>query len=158
VLTERARADIARLVGPGEQSVASAARAFGVGWHTAIGRAVWDHGRPRVDHLSRFGAPTAIGLDETSFLAATGQHPTVLVTGTVDLDEGRLDRVVPARSAATVAEWQAAKPERWKRGNGDAVIDPYQPHATALRRELGAARGGRSPPDGGGRSTSQPDR
>src|SRR5262245_16197139 len=32
VLTERARAEIARLVGPGEQSVARTARDFGVGW------------------------------------------------------------------------------------------------------------------------------
>jgi hypothetical protein len=31
--------------------------------------AVRDHGRPRVDHLARLGAPRAVGLDETSFLA-----------------------------------------------------------------------------------------
>jgi hypothetical protein len=61
VLTERARAEIARRVGPGEQSVARAAKAFGVGWHTAMA-AVWDHGQPRVDHLARLGAPAAVGL------------------------------------------------------------------------------------------------
>jgi hypothetical protein len=37
--------------------------------------AVCDHGRPRVDHLARLGAPTAVGLDETSFLAATAERP-----------------------------------------------------------------------------------
>jgi transposase len=78
VLTERARAEICRRVGPGEQSVA--ARAFGVSWHAAMA-AVRNHGRPRVDHLARLGAPAAIGLDETSFLAATAEHPTMLVTG-----------------------------------------------------------------------------
>jgi hypothetical protein len=40
--------------------------------------AVRDHGRPRVDHLSRLGAPSAVGLDETSFRAATPTHPTLL--------------------------------------------------------------------------------
>jgi hypothetical protein len=68
LLTGRARAEIARRVGPGGQSVAQVARSFGVGWHAAMA-AVWDHGRPRVDHLARLGAPVAVGLDETSFLA-----------------------------------------------------------------------------------------
>jgi hypothetical protein len=57
-------AEICRRVGPGEQSVARAARAFGVSWHAAMA-AVRDHGRPRVDHLARLGAPRAVGLDET---------------------------------------------------------------------------------------------
>jgi transposase len=56
VLTERARAEICRRVGPGEQSVAQAARDFGVSWHAAMA-AVRDHGQPRVDHLARLGAP-----------------------------------------------------------------------------------------------------
>jgi hypothetical protein len=36
VLTERARAEIARRVGPAEHSVAQAARDFGVSWHAAM--------------------------------------------------------------------------------------------------------------------------
>jgi transposase len=74
VLTERARAEIARRVGPDEHSVAQAARDFGVSWHAAMA-AVREHGRPRVDHLARLGAPRAIGLDETSFLAPPGSIP-----------------------------------------------------------------------------------
>jgi transposase len=103
VLTERARAEIARRVGPGEQSVAGAAKSFGVGWHAAMA-AVWDHGQPRVDHLARLGAPAAVGLDESSFLAATATHPTLLVTGIVDLETGRLIDVLPARSARAVTD------------------------------------------------------
>jgi transposase len=139
VLTERARAEIARRVGPGEQSVARAARSFGVGWHAAMA-AVWDHGRPRVDHLARLGAPVAIGLDETSFLAATAAHPTLLVTGIVDLDVGRLVDVVPARSAAAVTGWLASKPAPWRAGIRHVVIDPYQPYATAVTQALPDAR------------------
>ena len=139
VLTERARADIARRVGPGEQSVAQVAGDFGVGWHAAMA-AVWDHGQPRVDHLARLGAPAAIGLDETSFLAATAQHPTLLVTGILDLDSGRLVDVLPARSARAFTDWLASKPAPWRAGIRHVVIDPYRPYATAAARALPEAR------------------
>ena len=139
VLTERARAEIARRVGPGQQSVAQVARSFGVGWHAAMA-AVWDHGQPRVDHLARLGAPAAIGLDETSFLAATATHPTLLVTGIVDLDAGRLVDVLPARSARAVTDWLDSKPAPWRAGIRHVVIDPYQPYATAVAQALPEAR------------------
>ncbi len=93
-----------------------------------------------IDHLSRLGAPTAIGLDETSWLAATATHPTLLVTGIVDLDRGQLVDVIPARSAAAVEDWLASKPARWAAGIRHAVIDPYQPYATALANEVPDAK------------------
>lgn len=139
VLTERSRAEICRRVGPAQHSVAQAARDFGVSWHAAMG-AVRDHGRPRVDHLSRLGAPAAVGLDETSFLAATAEHPTLLVTGIIDLDCGRLVDVLPARSAVAVSDWLAAKPAPWLAGITHVVIDPYQPYATAVAAGLPEAR------------------
>jgi transposase len=139
VLTERARAEIARRVGPAEHSVAQAARDFGVSWHAAMA-AVRDHGRPRVDHLARLGAPSAIGLDETSFLAATAERPRLLVTGIIDLDAGRLVDVLPARSTVAVSDWLAAKPTPWLAGIRHVVIDPYQPYATAVAKGLPAAR------------------
>jgi transposase len=139
VLTERARAELARRVSPDEHSVAQAARVFGVSWHAAMA-AVGEHGRLRVDHLACLGAPSAIGLDETSFLAATGHHPTRLVTGIIDLDAGRLVDVLPARSAHAVTEWLAAKPAPWLAGIRHVVIDPYQPYATAVAKGLPAAR------------------
>ena len=111
VLSERARAELARRVGPGEESVAAAARAFGVAWPTAMD-AVRDHGKPRIDHLSRLGAPTAIGLDETSWLAATATHPTLLVTGIVDLDRGQLVDVIPVPAAHRRSRpgWRRSQP------------------------------------------------
>ncbi len=95
VATERARAEMCRRVGQDGHSVAQVARAFGLSWHAAMA-AVADHGRPRVDHLSRLRLPSAIGLDETSFLTATATHPTLQVSGFVDLDHHRLVDVVPA--------------------------------------------------------------
>jgi transposase len=102
--------------------------------------AVRDHGQPRVDHLARLGAPSAIGLDETSFLTATAEHPTLLVTGIMDLDTGRLVDVLPAHSATAVTGWLDAKPARWLTGIDHVVIDPYQPYATAVAAGLPDAR------------------
>ncbi len=135
VLTERARAEICRRVGRDGHSVAQLAREFGVSWHVAM-EAVRDHGRPRVDHLSRLRLPTAIGIDETSFLAANATHPTLLVTGFVDLDRHRLIDVVPGRSAAAVSTWLGAKPPRWLDGIATAVIDPYAGYARGLAEGL----------------------
>ena len=56
---------------------------------------------------------------------ANAVHPTVLVTGFVDLDRHRLIDVVPGRSAAAVSTWLGAKPPRWLAGIATAVIDPY---------------------------------
>ena len=107
VLTERARAEICRRVGRDGHSVAQLAREFGVSWHAAM-EAVRDHGRPRVDHLSRLRMPGAIGIDETSFLAANAFHPTLLVTGFVDLDRHRFIDVVPAPT--TTCPWRRMSP------------------------------------------------
>ena len=139
VLTERARAEICRRVGRDGHSVASLAREFGVSWHAAM-EAVRDHGRPRVDHLSRLRLPRAIGIDETSFLASTAAHPTLLVTGFVDLDRHRLIDVVAGRSAAAVSDWLRAKPEPWLAGIATAVIDPYAGYARGLAEGLPRAR------------------
>ncbi len=139
VLTERARAEICRRVGRDGHSVAQLAREFGVSWHAAM-EAVRDHGRSRVDHLSRLRMPRAIGIDETSFLAANAQHPTLLVTGFVDLDRHRLIDVVAGRSAAAVSDWLKAKPEPWLAGIATAVIDPYAGYARGLAEGLPRAR------------------
>ena len=134
-LTERARRDACRRVGRDAQSVARVARDFGVSWHTAMA-AVRDHGRPRVDHLSRLGAPSALGLDETAFLAANAEHPTLLVTGFVDLDRHRLVDVVENRSAQAVSAWLRSKPEQWREGIVTVAIDPYRGYARAVADAL----------------------
>lgn len=139
VATERARAEMCRRVGQDGHSVAQVARAFGVSWHAAM-TAVRDHGKPRVDHLSRLRLPSAIGVDETAFLAASVSHPTLLVTGFVDLDGHRLIDVVAGRSAAAVVAWLSSKPTTWLVGIATAVIDPYAGYARGLAEGLPGAR------------------
>ena len=73
-LTGRARVEVCRRVGEDADSVAQVAREFGIGWHTAMA-AVREHGEHLVDDPQRLGAPSALGLDETSFLRAGPKHP-----------------------------------------------------------------------------------
>jgi transposase len=135
VLTRRARAEICRRVGQAGDSVAAVAREFGIGWHTAMG-AVIEHGTPLIDDPDRLGAPSALGLDETSFLRASPTHPRQLVTGLVDLDRHLLLDVVAGRSGPVVRDWLDQRAQDWVRGIDVAVIDPFRGYATALADRL----------------------
>ncbi len=139
MLTERARTEIARRVGPGGQSVAAVAAEFGVSWWAAM-HAVRDHASSRAGHVTALGAPRAIGLDETSFLAATPTSPTVFVTHVVNLDTGATIDVLLGRSKTAVDNWLASKPAVWRAGIDHVVIDPHQPYAAAVREWLPDAR------------------
>lgn len=135
VLTERARTHIARRVGPGGQSVAALALEFGVSWYAAMD-AVRGHASARAAHVTALGAPRAIGLDETSFLAATPTSPTIFVTHVVNLDTGATIDVLLGRSKTAVDAWLSSKPAVWRAGIEHVVIDPHQPYAAAVHQWL----------------------
>jgi transposase len=137
-LTERARAEMCRRVGEDEDSVAEVARAFGVGWHTAM-TAVRDHGRPLVEDPERLDGVDALGLDETRFLAATPTRRTAYVTGFVDLDRARLLDVVPGRSGQAVHQWLSRRPSGWLAGIAVVALDPFRGYANGLLAHLGHA-------------------
>ena len=137
-LTSRASAEICRRVGEDADSVAEVAREFGVGWHTAMA-AVRTHGAVLVDHPGRLGAPSALGLDETSFLRSSPHHPRVMVTGFVDLDRHRLLDVVEGRSGQVVRDWLDQRPTGWVQAIDVAVIDPFRGYATGLADRLADA-------------------
>ena len=144
-LTERARAEACRRVGEDGHDVAAVAVEYGVGWHTIM-RAVRDHGRPLVDDPGRLARVTAIGVDETAFLAATAVHSTEFVTGIVDLTgrphrPARLLDVVSGRSGKALSDWVSARDRSWRDGIEVAALDPFRGYATALRVQLpGAVR------------------
>jgi len=137
VLTERARAEACRRVGKDAHAVAAVARDLGVGWATAM-RAE-DHGRPLVEDPDRLDGVAALGLDETSFLRATGTAPTRWVTGLVDLEHGRLLDVVADRTRAAVDGWLGARPHDWLAQVGMVALDPWRGYASALTARLGHA-------------------
>ncbi len=135
VLTERARAEICRRVGEDIDSVAEAARAFRVGWHTAMA-AVTDHGRPRVDDPDRIASATAIRADERVFLHACRHRHTSYATGIVDLDRSQLLDVVPGRSGRVLGDWLDTQSQNWRDQITVAAIDPFRGYANALRSWL----------------------
>jgi transposase len=140
-LTERARQWAFEQVGERDAAVAWMARAFGVGWHTVM-RVVTARGKRIVDDPARLDDVTAVGVDETAYLRATGTHPTQYATGIADLSPGRPARlldVVEGRSGTVLATWLAQRDEPWKTQITTASLDPFRGYATALARQLPAA-------------------
>jgi transposase len=136
-LTSRARVEMCRRVGQDADSVAQVAREFGVGWHATMA-AVREHGTRLVDDPERLGASSALGLDETSFLRAGPKHPTVMITGFVDLDRHQLLDVAEGRSGQVVRDWLDEQPASWVAAIDVAVIDPFRGYATGLTDRLDA--------------------
>ena len=85
---------------------------------------------------------SAIGVDETAFLRATGKHPTLYATGIADLTGGRTPRlldVVQGRSGTVLGGWLGSRDEDWRAGIVTASLDPFRGYATALSNHLPAA-------------------
>ncbi len=137
-LSERARAEICRRVGAEEDSVAQAARDFGVGWHTAM-EAVRDHGQPLVEDPARLDGVEALGLDETVMLHAGPRRHTTYVTGFVDLHGGRLLDIALGRSGSVVETWLAERDEDWRAGIDVVALDPFRGYANGLLAQLSHA-------------------
>jgi transposase len=142
VLTERAQQWAFDQVGEHDASVAMTAAALGVAWAT-VWTQVEQRGLPRIDDPARLdppGAPvTAVGVDETALLRATGQHPTAYVTGIADLTPGRPARlldVVEGRSGPVLADWLADRDTARRQRVLTASLDPFRGYATALSTQL----------------------
>ena len=137
-LTDRARAWAFDQVGAQDGAVSRVASALGVGWATIM-RIVTTRGEPIIDDPARLDAPTAIGVDETAFLRATGQHPTRYATGIADLTPGRPARlcdVVAGRSGVVLAAWLHERDHAWRAQIATASLDPFRGYATALNQQL----------------------
>lgn len=136
-MTERARERACQRVGRGPHTVAEVAADNGVGWHTIM-RAVQDHGRPLVDDPARTAGVRALGVDETSFLAAGPRRRTRFVTGLVDLSRSRLLDVVDGRAGSAVTGWLADRDEGWLSAVERVALDPYRGYYNALVAGLDA--------------------
>jgi transposase len=132
VLTERARQWACAEVAGHDATVAEIATRLGVAWAT-VWTQVKHRGRPLIDDRARLdppGAPvTAVGVDETAFLRATGQHPTQYTTGIADLTPGRPARlldVVEGRSGPVLADWLRDRERSWRQRVRTASLDPFR--------------------------------
>lgn len=142
VLTERARCWAFAEVGERDGTVAATARELGVGWHTIM-RLVRELGAPIVEDPQRLDPPEnpvcALGVDETTFLAAAPTHPTEFATGITDLTPGRPARLLEVkrgRSGGVLAAWLAGRDQAWKQRIRTASLDPFRGYSTALATQL----------------------
>ena len=99
-----------------------------------------DHAVVRADHVTALGAPKASGLNETSFLAATPDAPTLFVTHVVNPDTRATIDVLEGRAKPSVDAWLASKPTVSRDRIDHVVIDPHQLSAAAVREQLPTAR------------------
>jgi transposase len=140
-LTERARQWAFEQVGEHDAAVSVVAEQLGVAWWTVMGQVV-DRGTPLIDDPTRLTPAdpiTAVGVDETAFLRATGKHPTLFATGIADLTPGRPARlldVVEGRSGGVLADWLADQTQAWRAAVTTASLDPFRGYASALTAQL----------------------
>jgi transposase len=164
-LTERARQWAFEQVGEHDAAVSRVARRLGVAWWTVMNQVI-DRGIPLIEDRARLdparldpaapaepepepaappvsgpvpGPVTAVGVDETAFLRATGAHPTLFATGIADLTPGRPARlldVVEGRSGSVLAGWLAERSPAWRATVTTASLDPFRGYSTALATEL----------------------
>jgi hypothetical protein len=73
---------------------------------------------PRARHSTRRGRRTIgpvhqLGIDETSYLAATREHPTIYATGLVDLQRHIVIDMVQENSVADLRRWTCSVDPEW---------------------------------------------
>jgi transposase len=125
--------------GTARRSVASVAEELGVCWATAMA-AVSHHGRPLVDDPKRVRRVRALGVDETSWLRARPDHPTLFATGLVDLDRRRMIDMVRGNAASDLRRWCRARDEKWLKGVKVVAMDLTESYRSGLSPHLSHAR------------------
>jgi transposase len=139
VLTRRAGAEACRQVGAHARSVRSVSSELGVCWWTVM-NAVIEHGTPLVDDPNRVGRVRALGVDETSFLAATPTSATQYVTSLVDLDRHTLIDMIEGNSAADLRRWCANAYPAWLAGIKVVATDLTDSYRAGMSPHLDHAR------------------
>jgi transposase len=112
LLTHRAGRECCLQVGLNARPVAQMARELGVCWDTVMA-AVREHGEPLLDDPARVGVVVKLGVDETTWLSATKNHPTRYATGLVDLERRVVIDVIQGNSGQDLGGWLDRQPERW---------------------------------------------
>jgi transposase len=112
-LTGRAARWVTLQVGRHGRSVAEVAADLGCDWHTVMD-AVVVYGEILIADPDRFGAVTAVGLDETLFAREGPFRTQAWSTQVVDVGRGQLLDIVEGRDAAPACAWFAARPQAWR--------------------------------------------
>lgn len=139
LLTVRAGKEACYQVGANARPVAGLADELGVCWWTVMD-AVREHGAPLVDDPDRVGTVEHLGVDETSYLQATSDHPTLYATGLVDLEAKKLVDLVEGNAAADLRGWLAERDEAWLAGVQVVATDLAESFRAGLAPHLTHAR------------------
>jgi transposase len=134
-MTQRAGVWATTQVGRHVHSVSWAAKELGVTWHTVMD-AVTLWGEALIDDPERIGATSAIGVDETSFLAATATESTRWVSSICDVEARRVIDLIEGRQAPDLDRWLVNQAEEWKAAVAITVCDLHEPFRAALERHL----------------------
>ena len=135
LLTNRAGAECCRQVGRNARPVTQMAAELGVSWDTVMG-AVREHGEPLVDDPERVGEVRALGVDETSWLTATKDHPTLFATGLVDLHAKVVIDVIRGNSAHDLGSWLDRQPPGWLKEIRVVATDLAESYRAGLEGRL----------------------
>ena len=134
-MTTRAGLWATREVGAEIHSVAYAAGQLGVAWHTVMDAvAYW--GQALVTDPARVGLTTAVGVDETKFLAARRREPTRWVSAICDVARRVVIDVIEGRQGPELEIWLADQPEAWRHSVEVTVTDLHEPFRKALAAHL----------------------
>ena len=121
-MTTRAARWATLQVGRHGRTVAEVATDLGCDWHTVMD-AVALYGTPLIDDPDRFGAVSAIGLDETLFARVGPFRRQLWSTQIVDVAVGQLLDIVPGRDSTAPCAWFAERSEAWRAGIVWATLD-----------------------------------
>ena len=135
LLTQRAGMEATRQVGENARPVSQMAEELGVCWWTVMA-AVVEYGTPLVDDPGRVGVVDKLGVDETSWLAATPTHPTIYTTGLVDLDARIIIDMVPGNSASDLRSWLSGQDPDWLAGVTTVTTDLAESYRAGLSPHL----------------------
>lgn len=135
VLSERAGYESCRQVGQLGRSVSSVASELAVCWWTVMS-AVRFHGRPLVDDPGRVKKVRKLGIDETTWLRAKPDHPTLYATGLVDLDRHQMIDVVRGHSASDLRKWTRRQDRDFLLGIRVVATDLTESYRSGLNPDL----------------------
>jgi transposase len=138
LLTDRAGVECCLQVGRNARPVAQMARELGVSWDTVMA-AVKEHGEPLVDDPDRVGSVASLGVDETTWLTANRDHPTLFATGLVDLDRPVVIDVIQGNTSKDLGSWLDAQPVGWLQGIGVVATDLAESYRHGLTGRLDQA-------------------
>ena len=130
-MTDRAGRWATEQTGRCGRTIEDVAADLGADWHT-VNDAVVAYGAALIDDPDRFGAVTALGLDEVLFARQGKWRTQAWSTSIVDVGAGQLLDVIEGRTAAGACAWLAEQPEQWREAILWAVLDLSGPWRLAF--------------------------